>query len=148
MAGRATYLLDRVRIMLELTRKGMPSKAQLLDQVYVRARCVPAHDGSKVPPYLFGCTDGKLGRCEMDLQSPQENFRKGAMGLLSLVEIGREKAVEAVGYLEKRNIGKVPLGIFRGAENLVEPDAMTVLVRVHPHGGRGEGETDADVHCL
>ncbi len=49
------------------------------------------------------------------------------MGLLNLIDVGRAKAVHAVGVLEKNSAGKLSLGTFRGAENLIDPDAMLLV---------------------
>ena len=56
---------------------------------------------------------------------PQENFRKGAFGLLHIAEIGGADAVSAVAKLEEDN--DIKTTIFRGAENLIPPDVRTLL---------------------
>lgn len=58
---------------------------------------------------------------------PQENFRKNAQGLLSIVLVGGESTIPAISRLELNMAGRVPVGIFRGAEGLIPPDISHLL---------------------
>ncbi len=57
----------------------------------------------------------------MILISYQENFKKNALGLLALLEVGQEKGVAAIQNLEALE-KRVALSAFRGAETLIPPD--------------------------
>ena len=138
MAGRPTTMEDRTRIMYELLKKNKYGKMVLLEKTYILSGMVLAQDGTKVLPFVFvkGMVRVVLvvvvveSKGKRHIPCPtlsQENFRKGASGLLSLVEIGLDKAVIAVTNLEKVMGGKLALGVFRGAENLIPPDAMVLL---------------------
>lgn len=61
----------------------------------------------------------------MNGHSPQENFRKNAMGLLSLAEHGG-RCIMGVRNIEQRE--KVLVSTFRGAEGLIPPDQEELLV--------------------
>ena len=63
------------------------------------------------------------------------------MGILSLAEVGRDKAVLAILNLESRE-KKIPLTNFRGAESLIPPDALEVL------SGEGMGSLPFRLFCF
>ena len=57
----------------------------------------------------------------------QSNFRKAGYGLCWLAEVGMEKCVMGIERLEMNSGGKLTIGVFKGAETLIQPDVMTLF---------------------
>ena len=59
---------------------------------------------------------------------PQDTFRKNAMGMATLGQVGGAEAVGAVAALEAQvGQGHLKLSIFRGMESMVPPDLLRTM---------------------
>ncbi len=56
----------------------------------------------------------------------QENFKKNALGLLAILEVGQEKGITAIQNMEALE-KRVALSAIRGAETLIPPDVEELL---------------------
>ena len=63
--------------------------------------------------------------------SHQESFRKSALGLLAVAEVGREDGVRAVCAFERTvGVGVLKLSFFRGFETLLPLDMSVVMSEI------------------
>jgi hypothetical protein len=134
MAGSATSLTDRARIMLKELQSKRYTKTEVLDRTYVKAGLTPQIDGTKVFLTLYERNvgwrwlgmDGFEHAYENIMVFNQENFKKNALGLLAILEVGQEKGIAAIQNLEALE-KRVALSAFRGAETLIPPDVEELL---------------------